>query len=74
MNAMFDDDLLKRYPILAFFKFEHLKDDRMRERSRQFALLALECASEDTKHPAEVGAGLRKLLEAKDCLVRALLP
>lgn len=28
----------------------------------------------DSGHPAEVATGLRKLLEAKDCLVRARLP
>jgi len=28
----------------------------------------------ETVNPAEVAAGLRKLLEAKDCFVRAALP
>lgn len=28
----------------------------------------------DTNDPAEVTAGLRKLIEAKDCFVRAMVP
>jgi hypothetical protein len=60
------------YPILRFFEFEHLPA-HLQDVSRPFAELARAMAARDTKHPAEVSAGLRKLLEAKDCAVRAQL-
>ena len=63
--------------ILRFFEFEHLPfDSDMRNVSEQFSRLAHEMATElsGTPHGAELTTGLRKLLEAKDCLVRATLP
>lgn len=62
----------ERFPILAFFRYEHLPA-HLAERSKPFCDLARDLAGKETKHPAELAAGLRKLLEAKDCLVRALL-
>lgn len=62
-----------RYPILAFFEYDHLPAP-LREVSAPFCALAYEMAQRETKAPAEVAAGLRKLLEAKDCAVRAALP
>lgn len=57
--------------LLRFFTFEHLPED-LREVSRDCSTLAQMI---DGKLPesAEKTAGLRKLLEAKDCFVRATL-
>jgi hypothetical protein len=62
------------HPILAFFTYEHLPP-HLREVSQPVAELANTMADKlaNTRHPAELAAGLRKLLEAKDCLVRAAL-
>lgn len=67
------DELEKRYPILKFFQYDHLPG-HLQEISSRFSALAYEVAERETKHPAETAAGLRKLLEAKDCAVRAALP
>ncbi len=65
--------MLKRngYPILAYFKYEHLPE-RLRDISKPFADLAIKMALQLPEN-AETAAGLRKLLEAKDCAVRAAL-
>lgn len=65
--------LIERFPILEFFKFSHLPD-HLRTVSEPFAVLAALVAEGESKRPAEVAAALRKLLEAKDCAVRARLP
>lgn len=59
-------------PIMRFFDFEHLPSF-LREVSRPVGELARHI---DGSLPdcAEKTAGLRKLLEAKDCFVRAALP
>lgn len=57
------------YPILRFFKYEHLPP-HLAAVSRPFSELAHKMAA-DLPPGAEVSAGLRKLLEAKDCAVRA---
>jgi hypothetical protein len=56
--------------ILRYFEYEHLPT-RLQEISRPFCLLAQDLA-EKLDGP-ELTAGLRKLLEAKDCAVRAAL-
>lgn len=56
--------------ILKFFAWEHLPP-HLQAISRPFSDLAHEMASE--LEGAELTAGLRKLLEAKDCMVRAAL-
>ena len=61
----------KKYPIVKFFTYAHLPP-KLREVSRNFAVLAGVMA--DQERNAETSAGLRKLLEAKDCAVRAALP
>ena len=63
-----------RPPILTFFTYEHLPP-HLRAVSQPIAELALAMSDKlsNTRHPAELAAGLRKLLEAKDCLVRAAL-
>lgn len=62
---------LEKYNILKYFSYDHLPE-KLQIVSRPFYTLAYDMA---TSLPvgAEVSAGLRKLLEAKDCLVRAKL-
>ena len=57
--------------ILRYFAYEHLPP-ALQEVSRPFAELALDMATR--LEGPELTAGLRKLLEAKDCMVRAALP
>lgn len=61
------------YPILRFFKYDHLPP-ALAEISKPFADLAHTMAAASPEGDAETAAGLRKLLEAKDCAVRAQLP
>jgi hypothetical protein len=58
-------------PILEFFKFSHLPKE-LADVSEPFYHLAHEIV-EAIPNSAERTAGLRKLLEAKDCIVRAAL-
>ena len=58
-------------PIMRFFAFEHLPA-HLRPISEQCALLAQWMAANLPEGP-ETSAGLRKLLEAKDCFCRAKL-
>lgn len=69
------EDLRKKFPALNFFKYEHLPPV-LQEFSKPFAEMAeyLVLKLQDSPHSGEIGAGLRKLLEAKDCFVRARLP
>jgi hypothetical protein len=66
-------DLDLRHPstgaLLRWFEFAHLRDGVPREVSRACANLASALVTELTDGP-ELTAGLRKLLEAKDCFVR----
>ena len=75
-----DDQMLVRMseiePFLRYFRFSHLPD-AMAERSAAFSVLAMEVVRgmvEESRDPRETQACLRKLLEAKDCAVRAMLP
>ena len=58
-------------PILKYFVYKHLPE-HLQEVSKPFGDLAELMAKELTAGP-EKSAGLRKLLEAKDCFVRAKL-
>ncbi len=60
------------FPILQFFTHAHLPP-RLQAISAPCAELAHAMADKlgATANPAELAAGLRKLLEAKDCFVRA---
>lgn len=58
--------------LLQFFDAEHLPE-RLQEISIPCAVLAARMAGSLPDGP-ELTAGLRKLLEAKDCFVRAALP
>ena len=59
-------------PILRYFEYEHLPR-QMREVSQMIAEVA-EHMEAVLPANAEKSEGLRKLLEAKDCFVRAALP
>ena len=58
-------------PILQFFAYAHLPP-HLQAVSKPFGDLAQQMVDELPANP-ERTAGLRKLLEAKDCAVRALL-
>lgn len=58
-------------PIMKFFEYEHLPP-RLQAVSREICNLARDMDT-DLPDSAEKSAGLRKLLEAKDCFVRAAL-
>ena len=60
---------LKHHPILKFFHYAHLPPT-LRVVSAPFCELAINTAR-STKPSAELSTCLRKLLEAKDCAVRA---
>lgn len=66
-----NDALLKQEPMLQFFAYAHLPA-HLRDVSRPFGELA-EHVVRTLPRNAERTAGLRKLLEAKDCAVRAYL-
>jgi hypothetical protein len=57
--------------LMQFFKFDHLPG-HLQEPSRSCAALA-QYMDDALPESAEKTAGLRKLLEAKDCFVRAKL-
>lgn len=58
-------------PMLQFFAWEHLPPD-LQAVSKPFGELARKVANELPRNPERTVA-LRKLLESKDCAVRALL-
>lgn len=58
-------------PIMKYFNYEHLPE-HLQEVSKPIGDLARQM-DESLPDGAEKSAGLRKLLEAKDCLVRAKL-
>lgn len=61
----------KKNPILQYFAYAHLPA-HLQDVSRPIGELALAMATVLPNCP-ETSAGLRKLLEAKDCFVRARL-
>jgi hypothetical protein len=58
-------------PIMKYFKYDHLPD-KLAKISKPFYELA-RSIEDGVAGSAEKSAGLRKLLEAKDCIVRAAL-
>lgn len=60
------------YPILRYFTYAHLPPF-LQAVSRPYTDLAYHLAAMPSPAKAEIAAGLRKLLEAKDCAVRAAL-
>ena len=63
---MADHDYLMRY-----FEYEHLPPV-LKEMSKPFCKMA-DAVDKRVPHGPEKTAGLRKLLEAKDCIVRAMI-
>jgi len=57
---------------MKFFAYKHLPEGKLQDISAHFCELA-KTLDENVKGSAEKSAGLRKLLEAKDCMVRASL-
>ena len=70
MDVITEPDMLAE-PMLQFFVFQHLPP-HLQQVSAPFAALALTMVA-DLPLNSERTAGLRKLLEAKDCAVRARL-
>ena len=58
--------------LFKFFDYMHLPTNQQNV-SRPFYELAYNLAQMETTHGAELTTGMRKLLEAKDCIVRASL-
>ena len=63
---------VEKYPIMKFFEYAHLPA-KLQDMSKPFGELAIFMVNKLPRN-AETSAGLRKLLEAKDCFVRAALP
>jgi hypothetical protein len=59
--------------LLRFFEYEHLPAGKLRGTSMKFHELAHDLAEDDELAGPELTTALRKLLEAKDCAVRAAL-
>jgi len=59
-------------PIMRFFSYDHLPEGKLQDVSRRFGELAGVMDDALVEGP-EKSAGMRKLLEAKDCFVRAAL-
>ena len=59
--------------MLQLFDYEHLPPE-LQEVSKPFSDLAHQVAERTALRPAEAMTALRKLLEAKDCAVRAVVP
>ena len=59
-------------PMLRFFTFDHLPE-HLQTISQPFCFLAEQIVHRIHRNPERTVA-LRKLLEAKDCAVRAVLP
>lgn len=68
----FTAEALKDDPILRFFHYAHLPP-KLRETSEMFCQMAAVIVATLPRN-AERSTALRKLLEAKDCAVRAALP
>ncbi len=58
--------------LLRYFEYDHLPEGPLRDTSREIADLAHKLTAYLPRN-AEQTTGLRKLLEAKDCFVRAAL-
>lgn len=59
--------------MLRYFEYKHLPEGPLRDTSKRFHEMANELY-ENIPGGFEKTAGMRKLLEAKDCFVRACIP
>lgn len=66
-----ENELEQDEPMLQFFKYSHLPET-LQSISKDFHQLAIDVVGNIPRNP-ERTACLRKLLEAKDCAVRALI-
>lgn len=64
------DEYLPKYSILKYFYYGHHFPEHLQTISCKFAEIALVMVR-NVPNNAETSAGLRKLLEAKDCFMRA---
>lgn len=72
INQITQEHIMDPYVrLLKYFEYKHLPE-HLQEVSKPFGELAQKMAKEG-KEVAETMAGLRKLLEAKDCAVRSVL-
>ena len=69
MNLKNESFQLYQYPILKYFAYKHLPD-HLQAINKPYSDLAQDIAN-NTPDCDEKVIGLRKLLEAKDCIVRA---
>ncbi|NDF14405.1 hypothetical protein EB061_03680 [bacterium] len=67
----FTEDQIDKDPILHFFHYAHLPP-HLQAVSRPFCQMAMDMVTSLPRN-AERSVALRKLLEAKDCAVRALV-
>jgi hypothetical protein len=56
---------------LQFFQYGHLPP-KLQEVARPFAVLAVHCVETAPKNP-ESAVGMRYLMQAKDCFIRAAI-
>ena len=59
------------HPLMKYFQYDHLPE-KLQKISKPVCEIALQMAKEISSND-EKTVGLRKLLEAKDCFVRAIL-
>lgn len=59
--------------LMKFFEFSHLPEGALRDTSQRCHELAWAMFNDTKLDGAELTVGLRKLLEAKDCFVRAAI-
>lgn len=71
MGPVITAELIEREPMLKNFRWEHLPDHLMSV-SRMFGEMAITIVEQLPRNP-ERTVCLRKLLESKDCAVRAML-
>ena len=79
----YDDDPPEAFPLppytMEFFSYDHLPEGVVRETSRRVENLAFALVNTHFKEPLSPGSseqlrlGLQRLVEAKDCFVRAAL-
>jgi len=61
---------MPHHPMMKFFKYDHLPE-KIQGISAPFCFLA-DKIDKDLSDSAEKTAGLRKLMEARDCIVRCI--
>ena len=67
-----DEEVFSPSPIMQYFKYKHLTKEDLVTVSKAICDVA-EWMDDNIPDGPEKSAGLRKLLEAKDCFVRAAL-